>query len=242
MRCSRCLFRTAVALHRVFIAPIDYFQLQLARRIPRSKINSLALRRLFSQQNRCYAAAPPMKSRLPRDDEIRSWTVILVNEEGTLDDPRSKLDILESIDRTKESLVVVVPGEPGTPPICKIMNKKTMREGEKARAKAARGSGVTTKTIELNWAIDKGDLGHRIEKMKQFLGKGFKVEIVLAGKRKGKQAKAEEAEALVKRIREAVVEVDGGREVKPMEGKLLGTATMFFEGKPVQKEKVQSSV
>jgi translation initiation factor IF-3 len=96
-----------------------------------------------------------MKSRLPRDDEIRSWTVILVNEEGTLDDPRSKLDILESIDRTKESLVVVVPGEPGTPPICKIMNKKTMREGEKARAKAARGSGVTTKTIELNWAIDK---------------------------------------------------------------------------------------
>jgi translation initiation factor IF-3 len=109
------------------------------------------------------------------------------------------------------------------------MNKRAMRDAEKAKAKAARrGGGAGTKTLELNWAIDKGDLGHRLDKMKTFLEKGLKVEIVLASKRRGKQATEEEAQLLLRKIKDAVKEVDGAKEMKPMEGKLLRTATVYL--------------
>lgn len=159
---------------------------------------------------------------------ITSWSVCLVNEDGTLGEPRPKFDVLETMDRTQDVLVQMAPAEPGQPPVCKIMNRRAMREAEKAKIKAARIGGVTSKTLELNWAIDKGDLGHRLDKMKQFLGKGHKVEIVLAGKRKGKQATPEEAQALIQSILAAVEEVAGAREIKPMEGKLLGTTKIFL--------------
>jgi translation initiation factor IF-3 len=157
--------------------------------------------------------------------------VILVDEEGKLTDPRSTSDILSTIDRRTHTLVIVVPGEPGTPPICKIMNKQAMRESEKAKSKANKNPAATVKTIELNWAIDANDLGHRLNKMKGFLGKGFKVEVVMAGKKKGRKATAEEAEGLIRRIKEAVEVVKGAREMKPMEGKILGQATIYAEGK-----------
>jgi translation initiation factor IF-3 len=140
------------------------------------------------------------------------------------------------MDRKTQSLVVVAPGEPGVPPICKIMDKKAMRDAEKAKVKNARSSTVTTKTIELNWAIDGNDLKHRLERMKEFLGKGWRVEILMAAKRKGRKASEEEGRELMERIKEAVGSVEGARETKPMEGKVLGTATIYAEGKAAQKQ------
>jgi translation initiation factor IF-3 len=191
MSSSRCALSTAAALHRVFIAPIEQSQLQFARRSVSTtsapRCPNRAPKLLFFQQQRCYASSPAVKSRLPRDDEIKSWSVTLVGEDGKLQEPRSTAAILESIDRKKDSLVVVVPGEPGVPPICKIMNKQAMREAEKAKAKSAKGV-VTEKTIELNWAIDGNDLSHRLVKMKGFLDKGNRVEIVMGAKKRGRKA------------------------------------------------------
>jgi translation initiation factor IF-3 len=239
MKSSKCAFSTAAALHRVFIAPIEIFrpgQSQFTQRTISStsastlRFTSRAPRYLLAHQQKCYASSAAAKSRLPRDDEIKSWSVTLVGEDGKLQDPRPTLDILDSIDRKKESLIVVVPGEPGTPPICRIMNKEAMRVAEKAKAKAARGS-ITEKTIELNWAIDGNDLNHRLMKMKGFLQKGFRVDVVLGAKRKGRKATEEEAEALIEKVKKAAGEVEGTRESKPKDGKLLGMLTLQFEGK-----------
>jgi translation initiation factor IF-3 len=237
MRSSRCVFNTAAALHRVFIAPIDVSNLSPLRHgrlqfLPR--LQSRAPKLILSQQRRHYAGESP-KRRLPRDDEIKSWSVSLVNEDGKLEDPRSTYDLLSSIDRKTQSLVVVAAGEPGVPPICKIMDKKAMRDAEKAKAKSARNSAVTVKTIELNWAIDGNDLNHRLQRIREFLGKGHRVEVLMAAKRKGRKATEEEAQALVGRVRGVIGECDGARETKPMEGKLLGTATVYAEGKAVAK-------
>jgi translation initiation factor IF-3 len=234
MRGSICAFNPAAALHRVFIAPIERSKLQFVRQIssPYSFFN-VAAPKLSSQQRRCYAE--PAKRRLPRDDEIKAWSVALVNEDGRLEDPRPTYDILQSIDRKTQSLVTVAAGEPGVPPICKIMDKKEMREAEKARAKAARGSGVTTKTIELNWAIDDNDLGHRLKRAKDFLQKGNRVEFMMAAKKRGRQATPEQATELVKRIKDVIGEVEGAKETRAMEGKLLGLATIYVEGKSAQK-------
>lgn len=240
MKSSRCAFSTAVALHRVFIAPIELVRPRESVQVTRRTISSIstsgprcrakAPRLLLPHQQKYYASSAAVKSRLPRDDEIKAWSISLVGEDGKLQDPRPTLDVLDSIDRKRDSLVVVVPGEPGVPPICKIMNKEAMRAAEKAKLKGARG-GVTEKTIELNWAIDGNDLSHRLVKLKGFLGKGFRVEVVLGAKRKGRKATVEEAETLIQRVKEAVGEVEGAKESKPMDGKLLGVLMMQFEGK-----------
>ncbi|KAE8450963.1 hypothetical protein EG329_005403 [Mollisiaceae sp. DMI_Dod_QoI] len=237
MRNLKCVSSTATALHRVFIAPIEQSQLQLHQRTP--LLTSLSTSKpppfLLNQQKRTLVSlVRAEKSRLPRDDEIKSWSVVLVDEDGKLQEPRSTMAILDSMDRKKDSLVVVKPGEPGVPPICKIMNKVAMREAEKARRKAEKKGGITIKSMELNWAIDGNDLGHRLNKLKEFLMKGQRVEVLLAGKKKGRKATEDEARAVIKRIKGVLTEVDGAREMKPMEGKFLGTATLFLEGK-VQK-------
>jgi translation initiation factor IF-3 len=87
------------------------------------------------------------------------------------------------------------------------------------------------KTIELNWAIDANDLGHRLAKMKEFLEKGSKVEVILAPKRRGRKATPEESRAVVDRIMAAVGEVDGAKEAKMMAGNLGAQCTIFLEGK-----------
>jgi translation initiation factor IF-3 len=115
------------------------------------------------------------------------------------------------------------------------MDKKLMRESEKARAKAARSSGITTKTIELNWAIDGNDLGHRLNRFREFLTKGFRIEVLLAGKKKGRKATEEEAKALIDKLKGVVAEVEGAKESRPMEGKLLTQAKFFAEGKAVPR-------
>lgn len=158
-----------------------------------------------------------------------------MSPDGRLEKPSSTHEILQSMDRKTQSLVVVALSEAGAPPICKIMDKKAMREAEKARAKAARSSAVTVKTVELNWAIDGNDLAHRLQRIKDFLGRGNRVEVLLAAKRKGRKASEEEAERLLERIRGAIGEVDGARESRDMEGRLLGTATIYAEGKAVQR-------
>jgi translation initiation factor IF-3 len=245
MRSSKCMFSTAAALHRVFIAPIEHSQLQFARR-PLLPFQGIQAQRHVVYQQRGYLVYDnkAAKSRPPRDDEIEARSVSVVDQDGKLHEPRSTMLVLASIDRKTHSLVTVVEGEPGVPPICKIMEKKAMRDFEKAQDKAKRkaaSGGRSGKTIELNWAIGDNDLGHRLKKMKDFLGKGFKVEIILARKKKGKQATTEECEALLKRIQAARKEVEGCREMKPMEGKVptpekpTGEVKLYFEG-PKQKK------
>ncbi|KAG4410869.1 hypothetical protein IFR04_016002, partial [Cadophora malorum] len=60
--------------------------------------------------------------------------------------------------------------------------------------------------------------------------------VVIAGKKKGRKATEEEARELLGAIRGVMAEM-GGREMKPVEGKVLGTLTMFLEGKQQQQGK-----
>ncbi|KAK0125553.1 hypothetical protein ONS96_009389 [Cadophora gregata f. sp. sojae] len=245
MRSSRCVFSSATALHRVFIAPIELQSKLQVRQLSLIATSTPQLRSQLQSQRQCNVQSAQQKrhvslhvaekARFPRDDEIKAWSVTLVDADGKLTDPRSTSSVLSSIDQKTESLVVVVPGSQGVPPICKILNKQAMRAAEKAKMKSARGTAVTQKTMELNWAIGKGDLGHRMGKLQQWLEKGWRVEVVIAGKKKGKKASEEEARDLLKTIRGLLAEV-GGREMKPEEGGVLGTLTIYLEGKQQGKK------
>lgn len=239
MRNSRCAFSTAAALHRVFIVPIEH---SCVRRIPNIPAAPAPKQHLARVQQRNYASLPTAKQRLPNDDEIPYSMVRMVSDDNKLSAPQYTSAVLRSIDRKTESLVMVALPSPPNPesdepsyPICKILSKQALREAQKARNKMKEAPSATLKTIELNWAIDPNDLRHRLERVKEFLSKGWRVDVIMAGKRKGRKATAEEAEALVKKVREALQEVEGSKEWKAMEGRVGGAATIFLEGNQVER-------
>ncbi|KAH6680228.1 hypothetical protein B0J14DRAFT_578119 [Halenospora varia] len=250
MKSSKCLFSASTALHRVFIAPIELSNPQFATR---ASINSTASPRWQQSKLRCLeqrrgyagpmphtraAGTNPRKSRLPRNEEIAAIarTIVLVNGSGKLENPRATRLVLAGLDPKTEVLLMVSEASADKPAICKIQNKQELYRREKeARKGKGKVPSQTTKTIELNWAIEQGDLAHRMDRLREFLGKGFKVEILLAKKRKGRVATPEEGTALVNKIKEIITE-GGWKESKAQEGELGKQVTIFAEGKVVKAE------
>ena len=113
-----------------------------------------------------------------------------------------------------------------------VQEQKKKAEAKSAKKISAMSSSV--KTMELNWAIDGNDLGHRLDRMKEFLGEGRKVEVVLAAKKRGRKASTSECEDVLNRIKGAVDAVPGAKEAKPIDGKKGQFCTILLQGKPQQ--------
>lgn len=240
------------ALYRVFILPTLQ---QTTTRPLQTRIAATTLTqqnhtptRPFSSTNPYLATRPPEKRTQLWDEEIWAKRIALVDPTTkALLAPQTLRSALQDLDRKTHRLVCVTapppPKHPSDPtpqvewiPTVRVMSKKEQYEAEKlkkaAKVQAKKNeAGGATKTIEMNWAIDGNDLAHRMKRMREFLKEGRKVEVVLAKRKGGRKATVEECEGLVERIVEGVEEVAGAKEVKKMDGKLAGVATLFFEGK-----------
>ncbi|KAI4135955.1 MAG: hypothetical protein LQ347_000187 [Umbilicaria vellea] len=162
------------------------------------------------------------------DENINASQVHLVSADGKLEPAQPLSIVLSSFDRKNFFLVQVSPPDEDEAPVCKIIDKRTVRATERKKAKPVK---KILKQLELNWAIGANDLGHRLNKLEEFLRDGKRVEIVLDVKKKGKVASKEEAAAVVSRIRARVNEVEGAREWKPAEGAVGVQMTLNFQGK-----------
>lgn len=250
MALIRCRFRASFALNRVFSIPVASRSLAVQQKALPITISSAA------RQARSFAARGPKPQstarRLPTDHLIRASRVHIVQSDGSLSHPQNPRTVLSTIDLKTQSLVTV--SEPSkdpasdmpTIPVCRIINKKEQfasKTGKKSRPAA----NMTTKTLELNWAIDPHDLGHRLNKMEEFLGKGNKVEVKLAakGRRKGRRATPEEAHEVLSKIRGVLLDAEGvqrngWKETQQMSGVIGEVATLYFEGKAIERENNQS--
>lgn len=160
--------------------------------------------------------------------------------------PVSLAATLRALDPKTHRLIQLSDNSPSSPvpsiPVCKIISKKEAYESDKKRKllqkEQKRVQKVVTeqgqKTIELNWAIAEGDLSHRLGRLKEFLGEGRRVEVVLAGKKRGRKATREECENVLSRVKEAVESVDGAKEKEAWQGKMGGFMSVTFQGKPVK--------
>ena len=249
---------TARALYRVFIQPsLSASRPPLyAPLCPASAPIHPPFVPLSSRRHKAY-----MKDNLRQsltdvfvvDEAIRSRYINLVNTDGF--HPAVTLrDVLHTFDRTVYHLVQVAPGstdngppspdDPASLPTCKLQSKQELREQQKiklalknkAKTKGGAGVGGPSKQLEINWAIDANDLRHRLTRMKEFLGQGRKVEVILAPKKAGRRATVEEAQAVVKKVKDAAGECKGVVEAKDPMGKIGGVFTMVFEGKLIEKE------
>lgn len=172
-------------------------------------------------------------------------------ETNKLSEPVNRLDILNSIDTRTHLLVQLTPDvnhdDPDFHLICKVVSKKEHFEEERRRKaqakeakKASRVSGeMAKKTLEINWAIDRHDLSHRLQRAKEFLEEGRILEILLAAKRRGRKATTDECNAVLRRIRDLVATVEGAKEKEVEPGKLGGAMKLQFLGRPLRQETAQ---
>lgn len=162
-------------------------------------------------------------------------------------EPVTRYSVLRDLDTKTHRLVQLSPDPPPGrnysefTPTCKIVSKKEAYEDEKRAKDLAKAKkralkvmgGAGLKTLELNWAIDQHDLGHRMTRFKEFLLEGRRVEIVLAAKKRGRKASREECEAVLEKVMQVVGEVEGAKQREEMQGKIGGFVTMVFQGRPV---------
>ena len=235
---TKQLFNTAEALRRVFLpvtasssslrtpACRPHLQIQVSRH-QRRQVGFVGGHVFKPRQ---YGPRDAQGGSL-RDEAIQSREVRVVDHNGSLQPAESLESVLSSFDRQKYFLVQVSPPDSDEIPVCKILDKIKAREAERAKSKPVKDLSTTTKQLELGWAIDTNDLGHRMNKMKEFLEQGRRVEIIIATKKKGRKVARDEASLLVKRIRERIAQVDGAKEWKDMQGVPGGMVTIFVEGK-----------
>ncbi|KAJ2895868.1 putative translation initiation factor if-3 protein [Zalerion maritima] len=193
-----------------------------------------------SSSSSSSSSSPPPPSSSPEEAEVEN--AITSPPEPTSSSPSSSLsiplstqDVLASLDRKTHYLQVVTFPQPNWElqpyPICVVVDKAASRLAEKSKKKEKREKRVTTKKLELNWAIDTGDLAHKVKRMRQFLEAGFRVDVLLAPKRRGvKKAEGKDAKELIAKLEELVEGVKAF-EHKKREGQMLGVMRMYFQGR-----------
>ncbi|KAM0272247.1 hypothetical protein ACHAQH_008769 [Verticillium albo-atrum] len=201
--------------------------------------------------------------RLPQDLEIKDKKIMLVDDATGIKGPFHTRAIIEDLEEGYSLRMIKAATPPdvkkpnaeaqagkGRPPkgevvpyaLCKIVHAQEERLRLLAQAKekkAKEKQAGKLKEIELNWAIAANDLAIRMGKLKDFLSKGWRVDVTLAKKRGARKATPEEMAAVVKAVAAVVEEVPGARERKPRDGEMGKSFRIYVEG-VVPKEDVKT--
>ncbi|EEA23173.1 hypothetical protein TMatcc_002033 [Talaromyces marneffei ATCC 18224] len=236
MSSTSLLLRQAFAASRYTATPSRLFQASLPiRPIARGQTRTiLRPAGVILNPTQTTRTGRPQRYSRPINDEIEADTIQLVDQNGELDVPTRKSNIVLTMRRNEQVLVQLDPGDSSRVPVCKIMSLSEFREEERAKERAVRmakhAAKTSTKQIELNWSIDPHDLSHRLKKLSGFIDKGRTVEIVLTRKRNKRIATADEIKQLMDRLRAAIEEANA-HQSKSMEGEIGKTLTITVEKK-----------
>ncbi|KAI9149587.1 translation initiation factor IF-3 [Paramyrothecium foliicola] len=181
------------------------------------------------------------RSRPPQDHEITDPKIMVIDN-GETEGPLSTRLVMSKLE-PGESLRMIQPYKPATNEspvefaVCKIVNKRDeyvrqqeLKERKRADHQAGRTASKKLKEVDLTWIIGPNDLGTKLRQMSQFLQKGMKVEVVIARKKRTREASADEAANVLRKVREEI-ETQGFREAKPAEGEVGASMRLYLEGK-----------
>jgi translation initiation factor IF-3 len=195
------------------------------------------VRHAFNMRRRDDASDKPPKTTVDqfpdvnRDYAIMAQYVRIPNPGGGLSPPESLRSAMSRVRRGTEHLVQISRVDEDGMAICRIMTiadlvkqKRDKARVQKEHKKSLKQS--APKQIELNWAIGPNDLEHKLTQLKGFIEDGKKVEVVLANKKRQRQATPEEGREVLKKVKAKLAEADG-REINQMQGGVVGRHTVL---------------
>ena len=221
IRCSRVVRESRAKLNTSARRPAQGFYL-----------NRNAAAGINSDGPRVTVQKKDILSDLVKDRDIDAPAgVQMVQADGKLGPVEHVLSLLRSINSEEEHLVQVSPPDGNRPTaIVRVFKRADLirqrvekEKAEKKQQKSMRDR--APKQMELNWAIGPHDLEIKLGQLEGFLEKGKTVEIILAPKRRQRKATLEEAEEVMKKIRDRLANIDA-RETKPMDGEVLKQAIL----------------
>ncbi|KAF8351065.1 hypothetical protein F5887DRAFT_1193597 [Amanita rubescens] len=168
---------------------------------------------------------PRRKSDGPLKDEKITCRRVRIRHDGRLSELSSVSYILSLLDR-RGYYIQLISHEP---PIVKIVDKaeeynRMKEEHEKAKlSKAKQGH----KELQLSWATSDADIAHKLEKAKEDMAKGLRVNLVFTHKRGQPLPSLQDIHERLQRLVDSLAEV--GKEWKPrvVQRRL---AAVFLEG------------
>ena len=171
----------------------------------------------------------------PLDEKIGTRMVHLVDSNEEMHEPQSLALLLRTLDRETEHIQQVGMHAETDVPVVKIRTKRSLRDAahlKDAQKKAQNKAQSAGKELELTWSIERNhDLEHRLRKMEGWLTEGKTVEIMIGQKKGGRRASTEEAEELIKLLRDRAFSINGVRETAAIEGHVGGQAVIKFASK-----------
>lgn len=150
--------------------------------------------------------APPStpRGRLRRDEEISHTHVTFIDEEGKLFSNVSVQQILRSIDRSTYFLIEVDPNA-RPQPVCRAIAKKLLFDKQKAsknKKKNTASPEQVLKEIQFGWNVAEHDMKHKLDRARQFLERGNRVNIEISPKRGAPKVTNEAQMALVSKVKD----------------------------------------
>ncbi|KAH7924824.1 hypothetical protein BV22DRAFT_1090180 [Leucogyrophana mollusca] len=140
-----------------------------------------------------HASAAPV-ARLTGDKIPHPYVRVVNSETGKLEPVTSLKSLIASLDK-KVWLVELVSEKPE--PLVKIVDRKESfrKLKEQQRAHRAGIKASAQKEIQVTWGVGAGDLEHKLAKARSELEKGYRVDIVIAPKKRQPLPKPSEMEA-----------------------------------------------
>ena len=152
-------------------------------------------------------------------------------------------DLRASYDRSKYHLLLVNPtAEP--PYIVKIISKEAYeieikrlfwKSREDKKNKRFQNPEKVVKEFQITWAISPHDLEYKMKRVDEFLRKGFRVELTLAGKKGMTKVPLSQMEELVAKVKGMANVL--GKEWREEEGEIGMQLSFFYQGK--KKEELE---
>jgi translation initiation factor IF-3 len=186
--------------------------------------------RSYASNNIKNATVDPFPD-VVRDNAIMAQYVRIPTPDGGLSPVESLRSALSRLRRDTEHLVQISKLDDEGVVICRIMTAPELLKQKRDKERALKEQKKTfkqlvAKQIELNWGISSNDLQHKLTQLKGFIQDGKRVEIVLASKRRQRQATPEEGREVLRKVREKLAEAHG-RETKAMQGGEVGKHTVL---------------
>lgn len=208
-------------------------------------VNHFSLRRSFPYLWRSYASVSPRRRKVVVEDRpLRNKEIVahlrkrnrplrafVINENGELHpEPAELLPLLERVNQKDPTAGLKFPEyhvqfirenhdpeDPASLPTVKIMNKRDLYLGDKAKKEKSFNARVVEKEVQMRWEISEVDFERKMEQVRKELQKGNRVNIVITvrGGAKVRPPTMTVKEETVERIAEALKET--GRQNNPPE-------------------------